>query len=427
MKAVLAAVGSVLPGLGNIGGFLAGGALDIIYGKDIQKFIDKVADEFDDNKVYVFNCPLCGNSWAKKEDEKPVHVNIFDSSSNSSESVEGVFNEEFSAFVDEMGSAVQDAISTEQLSMRMIAFGEAYEETDEIEGSQFFFLAGLCNLLYAREHQGKENTQTELERAFKYLEKANRLCQDSEYELMLEAVRNLQCTVPERCVDLGTLETYKFESPTLFKEEWLISIYEYCRFDAIVRAVDQITVRAYDQIFDDIEEFDSEVIVELWNSGSELRDKDYSMVCCIYAYLWGEDELKTSGLLNKAFETEGYDIDTCDVDNFYDQRWLNAYVHYACSIVKGTNAYRSQDTAKGLEMLMKAAALKDCPAKTVACYSLGIYYEEGTHVAQNLYTALQFFSADPNRHEEDIQRVKSKIANRAYKAVWDRMDPTAPK
>lgn len=372
--------------------------------------------------MYTESCPHCGNTVAGEF--APSNTRKV---SNSSESVEEVFNEEFSAFVDEIDSAVQDAISTEQLSMRMIAFGEAYEEKDEIEGSQFFFLAGLCNLLYAMEHQGKENTQTELERAFKYLEKANRLCQDSEYELMLEAVRNLQCTVPERCVDLGTLETYKFESPTLFKEEWLISISEYCRFDAIVRAVDQITVRAYDQIFDDIEEFDSEVIFELWNSGSGLRDKDYSMVCCIDAYLWGEDELKTSGLLNKAFETEGYDIDTCDVDNFYDQRWLNAYVHYACSIVKGTNASRSQDTAKGLEMLMKAAALKDCPAKAVACYSLGIYYEEGTHVAQNLYTALQFFSADPNRHEEDIQRVKSKIANRAYKAVGDHMNPTAPK
>ncbi len=69
MKAVLAYVGSVVPGIGNIGGFLAGGVVDFIYGDDIKKFIDKVADIFDDNKVYVFDCPNCGNSWARKEDE----------------------------------------------------------------------------------------------------------------------------------------------------------------------------------------------------------------------------------------------------------------------------------------------------------------------------------------------------------------------
>ncbi|MBD5188794.1 MAG: hypothetical protein HDS95_00740 [Bacteroidales bacterium] len=69
MKAVLAAVGSVVPGFGNAAGFLVGGALDLIYGDDIKKFIDKVADEFDDNKVYVFDCPQCGHSWAKKEED----------------------------------------------------------------------------------------------------------------------------------------------------------------------------------------------------------------------------------------------------------------------------------------------------------------------------------------------------------------------
>lgn len=85
MKAVLAYVGSVVPGIGNIGGFLAGGVVDFIYGDGIKKYIDKVADIFDDNKVYVFDCPKCGNSWARKEDEIENTSNINYSSSNSDE------------------------------------------------------------------------------------------------------------------------------------------------------------------------------------------------------------------------------------------------------------------------------------------------------------------------------------------------------
>ena len=75
MKAVLAAVGSAVPVIGNIGGFLTGTAIDLIYGKDIEKFIDKIADEFDDNKIYVFECPQCGHSWTRKEDE----IGLYDS------------------------------------------------------------------------------------------------------------------------------------------------------------------------------------------------------------------------------------------------------------------------------------------------------------------------------------------------------------
>lgn len=66
MKAVLAAAGSVIPGFGNIAGFLAGGAIDLAYGKDINKYIDEIADMFDTYKVYVFTCPKCGKSWTKR-------------------------------------------------------------------------------------------------------------------------------------------------------------------------------------------------------------------------------------------------------------------------------------------------------------------------------------------------------------------------
>lgn len=427
MKAVLAAVGSVVPVFGNIGGFLAGGAIDLIYGDDIKKFIDKVADEFDDNKVYVFECPNCGHTWSRKEDDiqKPscdftsCH-SIYDldeddedeeDEEEEEDSVKDTFDKEFSAFVDEIDTATRDARSTQKLSERMIAFGDSLEDVDEVYSSQYYFLAGLSYLLYAKECQGEESVQTELERAFKYLEKANKLYPDREYRLMLEAVRNLQCPVPERCIDLGTLNTYKFDHPTLFKEDWLISIYESCRFLSILTS--------YHLVLDEFEKYDDELMFELWKSGLELQDKDYHMVCCINSYLLCEEPETSTGnltiqrtrFLNDAFETEGYDIAKCNVDNFYDKYWLQAYVEYARSIFEGINPYRSQDAVKGLEMLMKATNLNDCAAKWDACHALGKYYEDGLNVNQNLDMALNFFSLPkvPKPDEEAILRVKSKI------------------
>lgn len=66
MKAVLTVAGSVIPGFGNIAGFVAGTVIDVVYGDDINKLVDKVADEFESHKVYVFTCPNCGKSWTKR-------------------------------------------------------------------------------------------------------------------------------------------------------------------------------------------------------------------------------------------------------------------------------------------------------------------------------------------------------------------------
>ena len=68
MKALLATVGSVIPGFGTIAGFVTGTVIDVMYGKNIDKFIDKAIDAFQDKKVYVFTCPNCGRSWTRKYD-----------------------------------------------------------------------------------------------------------------------------------------------------------------------------------------------------------------------------------------------------------------------------------------------------------------------------------------------------------------------
>lgn len=78
MKALLATVGSVIPGFGTIAGFLTGTVIDVMYGKNIDKFIDKAIDAFQDKKVYVFTCPNCGKSWTNKYDTIEDAILTFD-------------------------------------------------------------------------------------------------------------------------------------------------------------------------------------------------------------------------------------------------------------------------------------------------------------------------------------------------------------
>ena len=64
MKGVLTAAGSVIPGFGNVTGFLAGAAIDAIYGDQINQAVDEATDIFMEDNVYEFKCPNCGKIWS---------------------------------------------------------------------------------------------------------------------------------------------------------------------------------------------------------------------------------------------------------------------------------------------------------------------------------------------------------------------------
>lgn len=67
MKAALTAAGSVIPGVGNVAGFVAGTALDAIFDKQIGEMVDNVADTIVEDTVYSFSCPNCGHTWTQSE------------------------------------------------------------------------------------------------------------------------------------------------------------------------------------------------------------------------------------------------------------------------------------------------------------------------------------------------------------------------
>lgn len=435
MKAVLAYVGSVIPVLGNIGGFFAGAALDIIYGDDIKKYIDKVADEFDDNKIYVFDCPQCGNSWARKEDEIEEDYTYDElsedgysyeySSDEKSESEQ--FDLDFSEFVDAIEEISSDSKKAEEFSKSFenkANHMRPYGHDQRFVGA-YYLLAGLSNLLYAIDNYfGNSNiVSSHLKSARKNLNNALRYCDSSEYKLIKVAAECLSANSPEECLKNKTIEVnyYSFPDATLFNKEYIAQLYEKCRFWNIYENVDKINKKYKNGEFPTDE--DRKTKVALWAEGAKLVDNDYRMFCNFHLFLQTGDELNSNGkltlrsgkALNSAYSTPGYSIDDPKIGNLYFNAWLEAYVNYAITKIKDENPYETPNIQLGLEMLEKVVKLQ-LPSdmefywpQYSACNELGELYEEGTFIEQDLEKALQYYMMSYDPDKEVIERVKAKI------------------
>lgn len=413
MKAVLTAAGSVIPGFGNTAGFFTGAAIDIIYGKNINELVDYVADLFDDNKIYVFSCPNCGHTWSRKEEDLGNASEFLNSSSDtyseSSASLrnsrEKIFIKKFGEFVEQVDAAVEDAKATDALSMEMERIANNIGDSDSTIASQYLFLAGLCDLLYAKKRYPDANSRKQLRRARAILKRAIGLLSDDEYRLMLAAADTLLCTTPQQCFKEGTIDTseLKFENSTLFKKDWLIETYEECRFLSIVEA-DKIIRNTEDGKYDD------EFLLELWKPGQKFKDKDYRMISNLNVAIYCTDReegemvsFEEAEALNAVVNTPGYSIENCDVNNVYDRCWLEGCVYLAESIIQNENPYVDKNIKEQFNILERISDFAECFAGFLACTTLGLYYEKGIIVEKNISKALRYYKKAGS--EEDIARL----------------------
>lgn len=97
MKGVLTAAGTVVPGFGNVAGFVTGTVIDALYGDEINEFVDGAADLIMEDTTYSFTCPGCGYDWTMEEKEI---LDLIDDSEVNSKAEDSVFNHYWDYFLE---------------------------------------------------------------------------------------------------------------------------------------------------------------------------------------------------------------------------------------------------------------------------------------------------------------------------------------
>ncbi|MDE6383973.1 MAG: hypothetical protein K2K79_06455 [Paramuribaculum sp.] len=307
--------------------------------------------------------------WLKREPEK---VNV-------EENAEYVFQ----MWLNYMGDACIDVLKTEELRTQIISLGDQYQYSSPATASKFYFMASLCYLLYAKGYYSSRDVTDELINASTYIDKAIKLYYSGEYYVLQRSICALTSSTPEICIYEGLLSKYEIEEycsgDALFKSEWILSIYEECRYLSILKATDIVN-----DLYEEDDALGAELSIKLWEIASKMQNINYKLVANFYLYLFYFEDKTSSGklstrcckCLNDAYYTEGYSIDSVDVNNAYDETWLGVYVYFAESLIDGTNIYEPKDVKKGLKMLRRVAMMDECTAQEEACSILSVMLDE---------------------------------------------------
>ena len=407
MKAVLATVGSVVPGFGNIGGFLAGGAIDLIYGKDIKKLIDKVADLFDDNKVYVFDCPNCGQTWSRQEENLVTFSQSYDANLDNASidemSPDNVSNEEVSEemieqfmqdlsfFLDNSEQINQTYKTTSDFMTKMY---ESSKNSSSRMGAAYHFLAALAGLFFLMDTDDEDirwKTKSQIKQAL-YLSNAD------EY-LLIETLLQIQTSKEvyslSKLIRKATACKIDNNYSWLKKEYYQKSLVPDVCFWKVNDMVTKSTISDEDKI-------------ELWKSLVNSPVADYRMFANLQIYwkLSGSDESAYSFLL-EAFNTKGFSLRKIDIEDVMYQKWLGAAEEYAECLYSGVSNKIGHDKHRGLEMLHTIADLGTYEPCLWARKFLGELAEKDG----NIHQALTYYITAGEIASDEAMRVRKLISD----------------
>ncbi|MDE6721796.1 MAG: SEL1-like repeat protein [Bacteroidaceae bacterium] len=406
MKTIMTVAGSVIPGFGNVAGFVAGTAIDVLAGDKINKFVDNIADAFEDDKVYQFSCPNCGHEWKDVGDDSVGMFSASSSTGRSSSSTvsrsayEALYELQFSQFLDDIldkyGKITQigqlkELFSSVQASTPMIK--------DNKVRSKYAYTGAMLALDCVMHNWGTltdKQKEYYLNRADDSIKSALKAMPNSvEYQLMRDAIYSLKHRTVEEQLEMGTeyyLE-HDFED-AVFKYDFLLNLYETSRYLIIEELA--------------CNEDDEQVEEQLWKLLLSFHNVRYLEDAYFSLYFIHKNDTESSGKLSTEahrFLTKGYelkDYETAIADE--DEKWLLLMIEYAVNLVDGRLWAESQDFQRGFAMLQQVAQADFAAfAKTIANRSIGVFYETGEHIPQDLDQALLYYrKAD---HEEGIKRV----------------------
>lgn len=394
MKAVLGlAAGIGFPVGGNIGGFIAGAAIDFIYGDDINKFVDKVADWFEDEKKYAFKCPNCGEVWTRVWGEKDAETSF--SVTRPSEAATDKEETKFYKVLDEVLANSDQITTIDQLKeVRNRLIGEAnnaFVFSSKVVASEYMAVAVTLVIEYIINHyrdlvnEEDDELSDLVNRAYTYIQKCLEvLPDDPEYLLLHDAILSLKSRTVETQLELGEGVPYieeNFEN-SIFRYEYLRGLYEKSRYLAVLDLVYQVRKK------DD--EGTEANLWELLLTFTNLQAKIDANLNLYWIVLEAETNDDKLGIEAENYLLTGYsllDFDTALEDE--NESWLELAEQYAEALVYGQYQSRRQDFKEGFAILKHISDLEfDCLAKELANISLGEIYEEGKLKVKDLSKAL---------------------------------------
>ena len=329
-------------------------------------------------QLYEWQINSCKNI---KELISLINTKYVCSSETTIESKQEVFNKEFNHYLNNIDSI----IDTKEITDKYIKWiGNSMSGCDITVKSEYFFLQAICCLDYSLQH---EDDNSFISIGNYYIDRANTLLDDGEYKLIklmfdslsvnhnAHDVVQVQQNFKWKCPNISMLEN------TLFKNEYLIELYEKTRFYSLIDSAAALENR---------EDFKGaakclEIMTQLSDSGYKLCGYEVLMDY----YYFGRKGLNVSKELGFKYAQKGYEL--ADFSNefnpeiSYQSRWLRCLERIAYAYLEGEGT--KQDYQKAFEYTTKAANL----GGMYSAYNLGEIYELGRGVAINKALALEWY------------------------------------
>lgn len=404
MKAVLTAVGSVVPGFGNISGFLAGTAIDVIYGENINKLVDKLADEFDDNKVYVFECPNCGHTWTRKEDELAYYLlngnyseeEEEDDDDEGDDPMASQFDQSLAYLLNEIDEVINSVPTIEAFMHKMNVY--AGQSGSSYMRAAFYFLSAFSGLLFFKDGNAHENLKRNIaDRAISQIGRAISLHGFDEYRI-IERLLRIQTidNVNDLFQSIRVATACKVNQDSWLKKEYYQKslVPDICFFKILDIDRDM--------------SISSDNKAKLWKTLINSPVKDYRMYANLRVYIHLSDTDKSADkYLKAAFESKGFSLDRPDIESPMFVQWLWSAVDYAELLCCGGSNLIGKDYTKGMKMLHTIAELGHAAPCLAGRLTLGEMKEkEG-----DLQKALAYYIKAGEMGAEDATRVRKLIAD----------------
>lgn len=304
------------------------------------------------------------------------------------------FDKKFDYFLSEKDNIIKNL----QTAQRFITnIGKAsLEMTNNVIRSEFFFLQAICCYYYTVEHEDDKSLRKQGE---DFIDKAQQCYYDDEYtvfKLIFKSynidyessyIVSMQEKISQSCPDILQIQN------TLFKNEYLLQIYENSRHDSLLEScVSLENKKQYREA------------ERCWVMMTELSNKFSKFIGNYYLYtyyLCGKEGIEESS--EKCFLYCKNVVDLYDFEEDFDnsdshhQKWLECLSILGSCYLDGDGT--SVDYRKGFELSLKAALLGD----TDSMFEVGEVFEYGKGVIPNPQKAMEWYQKAADLGNEDAQ------------------------